>query len=62
MDLQTKIANKNLRTWPGSRRKGRGRTDGRNGIGDGKGGPRIARASKRGARAETERLLRADAA
>lgn len=61
MDLDKIIANKHLRTWAGSRRRGWGHTDGRNGVGDGKGGPRLARAAKRGARAKAARLERADA-
>ena len=55
MNIQKKIANKNLRTWAGSPRKGRDHTDGRNGVGDGKGGPRLARASKRGAQVPRRR-------
>ncbi len=61
MHIEKKIANKHLRTWAGSCRKGRGHTDGRNGAGDGKGGPRLARAAKRGARRKAERLARVDA-
>jgi len=61
MNLDKKIANKHLRSWAGSHRRGRGHTDGRNGVGDGKGGERLARAAKRGARAKATRLERADA-
>jgi hypothetical protein len=60
MHIEKMIANKHLRTWPG-RHRGWGHTDGRNGVGDGKGGERIARTAKRGARAKAARLERADA-
>jgi hypothetical protein len=59
MSIETKIANKGLRTWAGSRRKGRGHTDGRTRV-CGKGGDRLYRAAKRGARAKAARLRRAD--
>jgi hypothetical protein len=59
MDTGKKIANRHLRTYSGPR-CGRGHLDGRNGVGDGKGGPRLARAAKRGARAKVARLERAD--
>jgi hypothetical protein len=61
MHLEKKIANKGLRTWAGSPRCGRGHTDGRNGVGDGKGGARLARSAKRGARTAAARLAFRDA-
>jgi hypothetical protein len=60
MYLEKKIANKHLRTWPGSPRKGRGHTDGRTPV-CGKGGSQPYRSAKRGARAKAARLARADA-
>jgi hypothetical protein len=61
MDIERKIANRHLRTWEGSRRKGRGHTDGRAHV-CGKGGRRLYRDAKRGACAKGERLRRADEA
>jgi hypothetical protein len=60
MNIERKIANKKLRTWEGSRRKGRGHTDGRTRV-CGKGGRSLYRDAKRGARAKVDRLRRADA-
>ena len=54
------IANAGLRTWPGSRCRGVGHTDGRCGTVDGKGGARAYRASKRGANAKLARHDRRD--